>query len=1042
MRTLPTWTKEQSDAIYKSGQNIIVSAGAGSGKTAVLTTRVLQKLEQGIHINELLILTFTKAAASEMKERIRKNIKKNPNLKSELSLLDTAYVTTFDSFSLSVVKKYHYLLNLSSNLKITENTIIEMLRKDVLREVMDQFYEEENVNFLKLIDEFCVKNDREVYDNLLTISKILEKDFTKLERLNHFHQSYFSMSKIEEYLNDFEHLVLMKRDELKVKIEEFSHFASKDYMTKINESLNGLLSFSKLDDLVSVKSSKLPPLPKNSEDELKQAKEDVNNTLKDLKSFLEYGTKMQLRKDLQQLEEYANVFVLILKRYFEEFEKQKREKNYFDFNDISFLALNLLKDNQEVCNEISNSFKEIMIDEYQDTNDIQEEFIRLISHNNVYMVGDIKQSIYRFRNANPYLFKKKYDNYRQKLDGEKIDLLKNFRSRKEVLQNINLMFNNLMNDDFGGANYLEEHQMVFGNQDYLENGNTKENYQMEILTYENPKNLGFTKEELEIFAIGHDIQKKVTEGYLLYDKDEKKVHQATYQDFVILMDRSSNFSLYKKIFNYLKIPLSIYKDETLNDSTCFLVIKNLIKVLLSFNEKSFDTNFRFAMVSVLRSFLFEYQDQEIYDLLQSSSWYENPLYETIHPILKGIKTKSLTKIVKEIYEYADIYHKLIKIGDVKENMIILTSIQKLAENYQLEGKDLKDFYLFLSRINKEEMDISYPNEQSDEESVKIMTIHKSKGLEYPICYYSGLYKSFNISDVKEKFMYDKNYGIITPLKDEGTYPCFLKELIKRNYLKEEISEKIRLFYVAVTRAKEKMIFILPKKEKDFSNPSINALMKCRSFADFFYILWDYTKQYQKVLDVKEISLTKNYLDIQLEKVWQSKYESPLQVQELTFQKSEKDQIKYSKNMFSLNTLEDDKNIKLGLKVHEYLELLDFRNPNYSLISEKIIQTKVKKFLESTFLRERINGEIYKEFEFIFENETKEYHGIIDLMIVEENLITIVDYKLNHVLDEMYIKQLHGYQQYIMNKSQKKVELYLYSILSEQIIAIENNKVII
>ncbi|MCI8574885.1 MAG: UvrD-helicase domain-containing protein, partial [Bacilli bacterium] len=359
MRLLPTWTKEQSDAIYKSGKNIIVSAGAGSGKTAVLTTRVLQKIENGIHVNELLILTFTKAAASEMKERIRKKLKKNTNLKSELSLLDTAYVTTFDSFSLSIVKKYHYLLNVSSNLKITDETMIEILRKDVLRKVLDQFYLEEDVKFLRLINEFCVKDDHEIYDSLLSISKILEKDFTKLERLDHFQKFYFNTLKIEECLNEFEQLILKKQVDLKEKVRELERIAPKSYISKIYDNLNSLLSVSRLDDFVSVKSSKLPPLPKNSEEELKETKEELNNTLKELKSLLDYGSKEQLKKDLFQLEEYVEVFVSILKAYFQEFERQKQEKNYYDFNDIAFLALNLLKHNEDVCEEIKNSFKEI-----------------------------------------------------------------------------------------------------------------------------------------------------------------------------------------------------------------------------------------------------------------------------------------------------------------------------------------------------------------------------------------------------------------------------------------------------------------------------------------------------------------------------------------------------------------------------------------------------------------------------------------------------------------------------------------------------------
>ena len=260
----------------------------------------------------------------------------------------------------------------------------------------------------------------------------------------------------------------------------------------------------------------------------------------------------------------------------------------------------MLKDNKEVREELANYFSEILIDEYQDTSDIQETFISLISNNNVYMVGDIKQSIYRFRNANPYIFKNKYDNYSNHLNGEKIDLNKNFRSRSEVINNINLMFNYIMNDNIGGADYKTSHQMVFGNTAY----NNNEEFNMQILTYDHDKS--FNKNEIEAFLIAKDIKNKINNKYQVFDKKTSSLRGATYNDFVILMDRTTDFELYKKIFEYQNIPLAIYKDETLNGEVDTTVLCNLLCLIKATRERDFSTKFKYLFTSIARSFLFRF----------------------------------------------------------------------------------------------------------------------------------------------------------------------------------------------------------------------------------------------------------------------------------------------------------------------------------------------------------------------------------------------------------------------------------------------------
>ena len=255
-----------------------------------------------------------------------------------------------------------------------------------------------------------------------------------------------------------------------------------------------------------------------------------------------------------------------VQEYLERLHKFKRNNNIYDFQDIALLSIDIVKNNDFVREELKYSFKQIMIDEYQDTNDIQDIFIGLIENNNVYMVGDIKQSIYRFRNANPYIFKNKYDSYADNDGGLKIDLVKNFRSREEVLDNINEIFNYIMDNDIGGAEYHESHEMVFGNNSYIEEGKTEQEYNMEILEYHYDKDSKYTKEEIEIFTIADDIINKISNKFKVFDKDEKLLRDITYNDFVILMDRTTDFDLYKKIFEYKGIPLTLYKDDKLNNS--------------------------------------------------------------------------------------------------------------------------------------------------------------------------------------------------------------------------------------------------------------------------------------------------------------------------------------------------------------------------------------------------------------------------------------------------------------------------------------------
>ena len=557
---MPSWTKEQEQAINESGHSIIVSAGAGSGKTAVLSERVITNLKKGMHINEMLLLTFTKAAAGEMRERIRNKIKKESSLVSELDLIDTAYITTFDSFALSIVRKYHYLLNLSHNIGIIDASVIEIKKREILDNIIDSYYENGDKDFFKLINDFCVKDDKDIRDGIMGISNKLDMLSNKNEYLDEYISKYYDNSWIDKNINKYIGLIKNKINEIKNELNNISFLVDSDYYEKLSVSLSGLLNSDGYEQIVSNLNIKMPILPRGSEDDVKKKKDNINNLVKEIKNLCVYKDISEIKDSILMTKDYSMVICKIIREFSDKVFEYKYERDAFEFNDIAILAIKVIRDNENIRNELKNYFKEIMIDEYQDTNDLQEEFISMIENDNVYMVGDIKQSIYRFRNANPDIFKNKYDNYSNHISGEKIDLNKNFRSRKEVLDNINVIFNMIMDNDIGGAEYIESHQMVFGNNTYIEKGSTNQNNDFELYKYNYDRSSEFSKEEIEAFIIANDIKKKVENKYQIFDKDELVLRNAEYNDFVILMDRTSSFDLYKKIFEYMHIPLTLYKD--------------------------------------------------------------------------------------------------------------------------------------------------------------------------------------------------------------------------------------------------------------------------------------------------------------------------------------------------------------------------------------------------------------------------------------------------------------------------------------------------
>lgn len=1024
------WTEEQQYAIDVEGNNVIVSAGAGSGKTAVLSERVLRKVKGGTHINELLILTFTKAAAQEMKDRIRKKLISN-NLMDEVELIDGAYITTFDSYSLAIVKKYYYVLGISPNIKISDAVQLEIIKRDILDSIMEKRYKGNDDDFRELVCKFSLKDDKELIEILMMLSNKLSLKYDRYDYLSSYMDNYYSDEAIKRLIDEYleiieENFTSFKENELLLEslLED-----KKLYSLKEKTSL--FINSKSYEEIYNNLSLLELPRAVGYSDEAKEVNERLKVLRDELKKFCIYENTDCMYNEIMATYNDTRVIIDILLELDQKFKLRKSDECLYDFNDISHLAIRLVQQNVDIREEIRSSFKEILIDEYQDTSDTQEAFISTISNHNVYMVGDIKQSIYRFRNANPYIFKNKYDTYsKDNSKGYKIDLNKNFRSREEVLTNINMLFESVMDDLIGGADYRKSHQAIFGNASYNKEGKTIQNYDLVIKTYTKDQNI--TDVEQEAFIIARDIKKKILSEYQIFDKDTQILRKATYNDFVILMDKKKNFDLYKKIFEYLGIPLTVYREEKINNTDDFLVIHSLFKLILLVFHNDYGIDFKYSFMSLARSFLFNYSDDEIFTIFKDKSFKSTDIVKKALELKEEIEYLPLRDIFRMVLLKYNYYEMMLTTTDIVRCEKCIEYLDNLISS--MGGADIEEFMYYLDKVIERDFDIKYDQNVSLNDSVKIMSIHKSKGLEFSICYFADLQNKFNMRDQKEKVVFNNQYGLILPVILDDSKETIKKILYKRLDTREEVSERIRLFYVALTRCKEHMIFVCPEVLEDNSKEeeiiSSNLRMKYTSFYSILKSIWYKLGSYIEVVDNNEYS--KDYLyKIKSKAVFYQEADD-IKVTDVDFKEEKLIKEKYSKNIKRLQTKEERELLDFGTNVHQILEQLDFRRPVFDDIEvNNFLRRKIKNFLNSDIIKNNLEGKIYKEYEFITYKSDEELHGVIDLMIENDDNIIIIDYKLKDIDDKSYVKQLNGYKNYIEEITDKKVDVYLYSIMDEK-----------
>ena len=540
------WTKEQEAAIKHRSGNLLVSASAGSGKTAVLTERVYQILisEKDTPLNSLLVLTFTNYAAQEMRDRIRNKLL-DGGYDSLSANVDAVNFQTYDAFALSLVQKYCREIGVPNDVKIVDNTLIEIEKKKQIRHILDDKYEEKDANVINLVNKYCLKNDDKVIETVLKVYNASQLKYDSDAFLENFVDQYYDESVLKDKLStiysDFNEAIKYLISE----IGDPDYVEVGKYLTSLREYLLPLVDMHSFNEIASYIASNEKPSSKGARYlEGEKAKSTFfNNEIVGMYfPIFMYKDEDEIFERLSGVKGYAQTIVSLVKELSDRLNSFKKKYNIYTFQDIFKLAIKVVM-LPSINNKLRNQFKYIMIDEYQDTSDLQEMFVNLIANDNVFAVGDIKQSIYKFRNANCELFQKKFDKYAKHDGGELIILPENFRSREEVIEDNNKLFQALMTLENTGIEYSKGHVMKHGNKDFSVNYVKDDNYRSECIAYQKESiDEGITAAEYEARLIANDIIRRYNAKTQVmdYKRDDNGnkipfLRNIKFSDFAILM---------------------------------------------------------------------------------------------------------------------------------------------------------------------------------------------------------------------------------------------------------------------------------------------------------------------------------------------------------------------------------------------------------------------------------------------------------------------------------------------------------------------------
>ncbi len=880
-----TWTTQQKKVIDLRNRNILVSAAAGSGKTAVLVERILEKItakENPINIDQLLIVTFTKAAASEMRERIGKAIEKkvleepdNTHLQKQMTLLYNAQITTIDSFCLYVIRNYFHTIDLDPSFRIADEAELTLLRSDVIQELLEERYEEGNEDFLNFVECYSAsKSDAPIEDLILKLYQFSmsypypEEWLSK--RVDDFKISSILELNQTEWMKDLlYHIKLLLMDARNINAEAMKLCASPNgpeaYIQALlsdQEILDSLYNINTYEEyyqalgnitFARLSTKKVPDVDEEKKEFVKCLRNQCKDILKDLSEDYFYQSPEEMLSDMERVAKPMTILVDLVQTFLIKLRTAKEEANLVDFSDLEHFALQILVDHSDggilptaAAIDLSEQFEEIMIDEYQDSNLVQEFILTSISRErvgqpNLFMVGDVKQSIYKFRLARPELFMEKYNNYSEDdSKAQKIELSKNFRSRDEVLSSVNNIFYKIMRESLGGIEYTDKVALYTG-ASFPEQERPKVN-QTELimidmnmddldLSEEDSQTLELTSREIEARAIAARIKRLMNEDFQVTSNGT--LRKLKYSDIVILLRTMSNWSEtfveqllaegipcfsdtqtgyfqtleVKTVLNFLRIldnpkqdiPMMavLYSPIGKLSSNELGLLRTLVPLSKTENKKC--SLYEAARLCVMAD------HQELSDKLIS-------FFEMYDALREKSTYLSVHELIQEIYQVTgyDLYVYAMPAGEQRRsnlNMLIQYAITFEQSSYH----GLFQFIRYVERLLKYEIDYGEASSVGENDNaVRIMSIHKSKGLEFPVVFVGGMGKTFNNMDARDKIVFHPDYGIGPECIDIDTrtkIPTLMKRAIQEKLVLDNLGEELRILYVALTRAKEKLIMI-------------------------------------------------------------------------------------------------------------------------------------------------------------------------------------------------------------------------------------------
>lgn len=891
-----SWTTEQQQVIDLRNRNILVSAAAGSGKTAVLVERIVKIITDKNHpvdIDHLLIVTFTNAAAAEMRERIGNAIEKaldeqpgNEHLLRQLTLIHNAQITTIDSFCLYVVRNHFHEIDLEPNFRIGDEGELKLLREDVLGRVLEQNYEEPSEAFSDFVEGYASgRTDVALNEMILQLYEFSRSYPWPEKWLDSFVGAYrietreeldraewlapltenicFVLKDCEQLLKQA--LAITQQDDgpdmyEKAVQSDLEKYEGLSRLTSFCE-LSGELSDIKYDRLASSRGFEGDP---DKLELVKSLREQAKDVVKKLCKQYFFCSPEMMIEQLERTEPMLEEVVRLTKQFADEFAAAKRRKNLVDFHDVEHFALQILVDEEtekakKTAEEFRDTFEEIMIDEYQDSNEVQETLLRSISReergeNNIFMVGDVKQSIYRFRLARPELFMKKYDSYSlEESTTQRIDLHKNFRSREEVLTCTNDIFYKIMARSLGNVEYDAEAALYPG-----ASYPVSADFIPEILLADsNDELLEDTeltdKKTLEAKIVAEEI-KHLMKTQPVTDKAAGTLRAARYSDIVILLRSLSGWAdSLVEVLNENGIPA-----HTVSSTGYFSTVE--VQTVLSMLRLLDNPRQDIPMAAVLRSPMAGLTDEELAVLrLEDGSV---PFHEAVLELAEGlyeedgqkeisdseadqkqgrnadgkkeddIETTAHRKLLKFYKKYRQLrqlvpdtpIHELIEIilretgyghyvaampAGNRRTANLNMLLEKAAAYEKTSYKGLFHFVRYIDELQKYDVDFGEADMVGENEDVvRIMSIHKSKGLEFPIVIVSGMGKNFNKQDTRSKMVLHPELGIGLDYMDGKKRiksPTIAKKAIAKQIDLENLGEELRVLYVALTRAKEKLI---------------------------------------------------------------------------------------------------------------------------------------------------------------------------------------------------------------------------------------------